>query len=65
MATAMQQDVSEKQIRPVEPSEPAAPSKRRIILPIVGVLVLIASDANNELEDDDARTPADGTLAAL
>src|SRR3954469_23829647 len=42
MATAMQQDVSEKQIRPVEPNEPAAPSKRRFILPIVGVLVLIA-----------------------
>jgi len=42
MATAMQQDVSEKQIRPVEPTEPAAPSKRRFILPIVGVLVLIA-----------------------
>ena len=42
MATVMQQDVSEKQIRPVEPTEPAAPSKRRIILPIVGVLVLIA-----------------------
>ena len=42
MATAMQQDVSEKQIRPVETPEPAAPSKRRFILPIVGVLVLIA-----------------------
>jgi membrane fusion protein (multidrug efflux system) len=42
MATAMQQDVSEKQIRPVETNEPAAPSKRRFILPIVGVLVLIA-----------------------
>jgi membrane fusion protein (multidrug efflux system) len=38
----MQQDVSEKQIRPVETPEPAAPSKRRFILPIVGVLVLIA-----------------------
>ena len=42
MATAMQQDVSEKQIRPVEAPEPPAPSKRRFILPIVGVLVLIA-----------------------
>jgi membrane fusion protein (multidrug efflux system) len=42
MATAMQQDVSEKQIRPVETPEPAAPSKRRFILPIVGVLVLVA-----------------------
>jgi membrane fusion protein, multidrug efflux system len=38
----MQQDVSEKQIRPVETPEPAAPSKRRFILPIVAVLVLIA-----------------------
>jgi len=42
MATAMQQDVSEKQIRPVDTPEPAKPSKRRFILPIVGVLVLIA-----------------------
>jgi len=42
MATAMQQDVTEKQIRPVETPEPPAPSKRRFILPIVGVLVLIA-----------------------
>jgi membrane fusion protein (multidrug efflux system) len=42
MATAMQQDVSEKQIRPVETPEPPKSSKRRIILPIVGVLVLIA-----------------------
>ena len=42
MATAMQQDVSEKQIRPVETQEPAPPSRRRFILPIVGVLVLIA-----------------------
>ena len=42
MATAMQQDVSEKQIRPVEAPEPTAPSKRRFILPIVGVLVLLA-----------------------
>src|SRR3954462_10752179 len=42
MATAMQQDVSEKQIRPVETPEPTAPSKRRFILPIVGVLVVIA-----------------------
>src|SRR5690348_4753997 len=41
MATAMQQDVSEKQIRPVETPEPPA-SKRRFILPIVAVLVLIA-----------------------
>jgi membrane fusion protein (multidrug efflux system) len=38
----MQQDVSEKQIRPVEAPEPPAPSKRRFILPIVGVLVVIA-----------------------
>src|SRR5689334_21119865 len=42
MATAMQQDVTEKQIRPVENPEPPVPSKRRFILPIVGVLVLIA-----------------------
>ncbi|HEY2856483.1 MAG TPA: HlyD family secretion protein [Gemmatimonadaceae bacterium] len=42
MATAMQQDVSEKQIRPVENQEPAPPSRRRFILPIVAVLVLIA-----------------------
>jgi len=42
MATAMQQDVTENQIRPVENPEPPAPSKRRFILPIVGVLVLIA-----------------------
>jgi len=42
MATAMQQDVSEKQIRPVDTPEPTKPSKRRFILPIVGVLVLIA-----------------------
>jgi membrane fusion protein (multidrug efflux system) len=42
MATAMQQDVSEKQIRPVETPEPTPPSKRRFILPIVGVLVLLA-----------------------
>ena len=42
MATAMQQDVSEKQIRPVENPEPQTSSKRRIILPIVGVLVLAA-----------------------
>src|SRR5256885_8505418 len=42
MATAMQQDVSEKQIRPVETPEPPTSSKRRFILPIVGVLVLIA-----------------------
>jgi multidrug resistance efflux pump len=42
MATAMQQDVSEKQIRPVDTPEPAKPSKRRFILPIVGVLVFIA-----------------------
>ena len=42
MATAMQQDVSDKQIRPVENPEPQAPSKRRFVLPIVGVLVLIA-----------------------
>ena len=41
MATAMQQDVAEKQIRPVENTEPPA-SKRRFILPIVAVLVLIA-----------------------
>src|SRR5690348_5954387 len=41
MATAMQQDVAEKQIRPVENSEPPA-SKRRFILPIVAILVLIA-----------------------
>jgi membrane fusion protein (multidrug efflux system) len=41
MATAMQQDVSEKQIRPVETPELKAPSKRRFILPIVGVLVLV------------------------
>jgi len=41
MATAMQQDVSDKQIRPVETPQPQAPSKRRFILPIVGVLVLI------------------------
>jgi membrane fusion protein (multidrug efflux system) len=41
MATAMQQDVSEKQIRPVENPEPPA-SKRRFILPIVALLVLIA-----------------------
>lgn len=40
MATAMQQDVSEKQIRPVENPEPPA-SRRRFILPIVAVLVLI------------------------
>lgn len=42
MATAMQQDVSEKQIRPVEDQEPTPPSRRRFILPIVAVLVLIA-----------------------
>lgn len=42
MATAMQQDVSDKQIRPVETPEQKAPSKRRFVLPIVGVLVLIA-----------------------
>src|SRR5438552_9914521 len=42
MATAMQQDVSDKQIRPVETPEPPTSSKRRFILPIVGVLVLIA-----------------------
>src|SRR5438552_13571744 len=42
MATAMQQDVSEKQIRPVDTPEPTKPSKRRFILPIVGVLVVIA-----------------------
>lgn len=42
MATAMQQDVTEKQIRPVDTPEPTPPSKRRFILPIVGVLVLIA-----------------------
>jgi membrane fusion protein (multidrug efflux system) len=42
MATAMQQDVSEKQIRPVETPEATKPSKRRFILPIVGVLVVIA-----------------------
>jgi membrane fusion protein (multidrug efflux system) len=42
MATAMQQDVSDKQIRPVEAPESPAPSKRRFILPIVGVLVVIA-----------------------
>ena len=42
MATAMQQDVSKKEIRPVENSEPTTPSKRRFILPIVGVLVVIA-----------------------
>src|SRR4051812_28896516 len=41
MASAMQQDVSEKQIRPIENPEPPA-SKRRFILPIVAVLVLIA-----------------------
>src|SRR5690242_19778217 len=41
MATAMQQDVSEKQIRPVESPEPPR-SKRRFILPIVGIVVLIA-----------------------
>ena len=40
MATVMQQDVTEKQIRPVESPEPPK-SKRRIILPIVAVLVLI------------------------
>ena len=38
----MQQDVSDKQIRPVETPEPKTPSKRRFVLPIVGVLVLIA-----------------------
>src|ERR1043166_5944703 len=38
----MQQDVSEKQIRPVETQEPAPPSRLRFILPIVGVLVLVA-----------------------
>ncbi|HEY2378363.1 MAG TPA: HlyD family secretion protein [Gemmatimonadaceae bacterium] len=37
----MQQDVSDKQIRPVETPEPKSSSKRRFILPIVGVLVLI------------------------
>jgi membrane fusion protein (multidrug efflux system) len=37
----MQQDVTEKQIRPVEAPEPPK-SKRRIILPIVAVLVLVA-----------------------
>jgi membrane fusion protein (multidrug efflux system) len=37
----MQQDVAEKQIRPVENPEPPS-SKRRVILPIVAVLVLIA-----------------------
>ena len=42
MATAMQQDVSEKQIRPVETPEPPKSSKRRFILPIVAVLVLLA-----------------------
>src|SRR5438477_1047337 len=42
MATAMQQDVSEKQIRPVDTPEPTKPSKRRFILPIVAVLVVIA-----------------------
>src|SRR5436190_7225164 len=42
MATAMQQDVSDKQIRPVETPEPPTSSKRRFILPIVGVLVVIA-----------------------
>jgi membrane fusion protein (multidrug efflux system) len=42
MATAMQQDVSEKQIRPVDTPESTKPSRRRFILPIVGVLVLIA-----------------------
>jgi membrane fusion protein (multidrug efflux system) len=41
MASAMQQDVSEKQIRPIENPEPPA-SKRRFILPIVAVLVLVA-----------------------
>jgi membrane fusion protein (multidrug efflux system) len=41
MATAMQQDVSEKQIRPVETPE-APKSKRRFVLPIVGILVIIA-----------------------
>ena len=42
MATVMQQDVSEKQIRPVENQEPTPRSKRRFILPIVAVLVLAA-----------------------
>jgi membrane fusion protein (multidrug efflux system) len=41
MATAMQQDVTEQQIRPVETPEPPS-SKRRIILPIVALLVLVA-----------------------
>ena len=42
MATAMQQDVSEKQIRPVETPEPPTSPRRRIILAIVGVLVVLA-----------------------
>lgn len=40
MATAMQQDVSENQIRPLDNPEPPR-SKRRVILAIVAVLVLI------------------------
>src|SRR5438552_6869539 len=42
MATAMQQDVSDKQIRPVETPEPPTSPRRRIILAIVGVLVVLA-----------------------